>query len=75
MESLEDIAARALHVDMPTGRLVWNDKLASANEAYKAFYQRQNFDLRFGHMFPVYQPPVYSPKHTLRNSTALRVVL
>lgn len=69
MESLEDIAARALHVDMPTGRLVWNDKLRSTNDKYKAFYQRQNFDLRFGHLFPVYQP-----KHTLRNTTALRVV-
>lgn len=39
------------------------------NERYVDFYARQNFDLRFGHLFPV-----YPAKHTLRNTTALRVI-
>lgn len=82
VESLEETLKRDMRVDMgtgailsPTGRIVWDDPIKyapygkAANERYKAFYQRQNFDLRFGHLFPV-----YPAKHTLLNTTALRVI-
>lgn len=70
MTEYERAATRAMRIKTPTGRIVFDDKLGkAANERYKAFYQRQNFDLRFGHLFPV-----YPAKHTLMNTTALRVI-
>lgn len=81
----------AAKIDMETGEVVVSkaydaDKYAAgtqkfsadlrdyqkqaANARYVEYYSLQMFDLRFGHMFPVH--PI---RHTLLNTTALRVVL